>query len=119
MLTIDNYHVMIFLGRQERSKIMNEKLFTFFSGKVGGAEIDGREYAFCHPPKLEIDGIGELVVTCTAVDKEGNFYDLWWFQSACSRPLVKRIGKYEELPVKNIEEVISYLEQDRLLTRFL
>ena len=96
---------------------MNEKLFLLFSRKVGSAEIDGREYAFCYPPKLEVDGIGELVVTCTAVDRQGSFYGLWWFQSGSSRPLVKRIGMYEELPVKNLQEIVAYLEQDRLLTR--
>ena len=98
---------------------MNEKLFLYFSEKIGCTEIDGREYAFCHPLKLDIDKRG-VIVACTAIDKEGNFFDLWlpWTDFCLdnwSKPVVRRIGKYEELPVKNINEIISYLERRGLL----
>jgi hypothetical protein len=97
---------------------MNE--FLFFSQKIGSLKVDGREYAFCHPLKLENDGNRGFVVTCTVVDDEGNFYDLCWmpwadFSDNGGNPLIKRIGKYEELPVKNIEEIISYLERRSIL----
>lgn len=39
---------------------MSEKLFVFFSGKIGSLKVDGREYAFCHPLDLEIDEFGEF-----------------------------------------------------------
>lgn len=99
---------------------MNEKIFNFFSKKVGSARIEGREYAFCHPLLLEVDEKGGLLVTCTAVDKEGYFYNLWWLPWACfpaedwGNPVIKRVGKYEELPVKDAEELISYLEGRKL-----
>ena len=100
---------------------MNERLFLYFFGKIGSLKVDGREYAFCHPLKLENDGNRGLVVTCTAVDEEGNFYELYWLPWAdfCSddggKPVIKRIGKFEELPVKNVEEIISYLERRSIL----
>ena len=100
---------------------MNEKLFLYFSRKIGSLKIDGREYAFCHPLNLEINESGELGVTCTAVDEEGDFYDLWWrprpkfCADNWSKPVIKRIGKLEDLPVKNIEEIISYLERRSIL----
>ena len=100
---------------------MNEKLFLYFSRKIGSLKIDGSEYAFCHPLLLEVDEKGGLLVTCTVVDREGNFHELYWLPWAdfCSdnggKPLIKRIGKYEELPVKNIEEIISYLERRSIL----
>lgn len=99
---------------------MNEKLFLYFSRKIGSVTIDGHEYAFCHPLKLEIDEKGGHVVTCTTVDREGNFYDFCWFPWAdfCSddwgNPFVKKIGRYEELPVKDVGELISYLEGRKL-----
>lgn len=101
---------------------MNEKLFLYFSRKIGSLKVDGHEYAFCHPLDLEIDEFGELVAACTVVDEEGDFYDLWWSQSGCTyenlgKPVVKRIGKYEELPEKNIQKIKIYLEEDRLLRR--
>ena len=100
---------------------MNEKIFNFFSKKVGNAKIDGREYAFCHPLNLEIGEKGEVIVACTVVDRAGNFYDLCClpWTDFCSddwgNPVIKKIGKYEELPVKNIEEIISYLERRSIL----
>ena len=99
---------------------MNEKLFLYFSRKIGSLKIDEREYAFCHPLNLEISEKGEAIVTCTVVDDEGDFYDLYWlpwvdFSDNGGSPLIKRIGKYEELPVKNIEEIISYLERRSIL----
>lgn len=99
---------------------MNEKLFLHFSEKIGCTEVDGREYAFCHPLKLDIRNKGEVIVACTVVDKEGNFYDLWlsWTDFCLDNwgnPVIKRIGKYEELPVKNIQEIISYLERRGIL----
>ncbi len=94
---------------------MNEKLFLYFSEKIGNVKIDGRKYAFCHPLKLEIDERG-VIVAGTVVDKEGIFYDLWlpWADFCLDdwdKPVIKRIGKYEELPVKNIQEIISYLQR--------
>ncbi len=94
---------------------MNEKLFLYFSEKIGSVNIDGREYAYCNPMKLEINEKG-VIVAGTVVDKEGNFYDLWLlWEDFCldnwSKPVIKRIGKYEELPVKNIQEIISYLQR--------
>ncbi len=99
---------------------MNEKLFSYFSEKLGSAKIDGCEYAFCHPLRLEIDEKGGLLVTCTAVDREGNFYDLCWlpwadFSDNSGSPVLMRIGKFEELPVKYIEEIISYLERRSII----
>ena len=99
---------------------MNEKLFSYFSEKIGSAKIDGREYAFCHPLNLEIGDKGEAIVTCTVVDEEEDFYDLCWlpwadFSDNGGSPLIKRIGKYEDLPLKNIEEIISYLERRSIL----
>lgn len=99
---------------------MNEKLFLYFSRKIGSVTFDGHEYAFCHPLNLELNESGELGVTCTAVDEEGDFYDLYWlpwadFSDNGGNPLIKRIGKYEDLPVKNIEEIISYLERRSML----
>ncbi len=99
---------------------MNEKLFSYFSEKIGSAKIDGCEYAFCRPLNLEIKEKGEVIVACTAIDKEGNFYDLWlpWADFCLDdwgNPFVKKIGKYEELPTKNIEEIISYLERRSII----
>ena len=100
---------------------MNEKLFLYFSRKIGSVTFDGHEYAFCHPLNLELNESGELGVTCTAVDEEGDFYDLWWrprpkfCADNWSKPVIKRIGKLEDLPVKNIEEIISYLERRSIL----
>ena len=99
---------------------MNEKLFLYFSRKIGSLKVDGREYAFCHPLKLEINEKEEVIVTCTVVDDEGDFYDLCWlpwadFCDNSGSPVIKRIGKYEELPGKNIEEIISYLERRSIL----
>ena len=100
---------------------MNEKLFLYFSRKIGSVTFDGHEYAFCHPLNLEINESGELGVTCTAVDEEGDFYDLWWrprpkfCADNLSKSVIKRIGKLEDLPVKNIEEIISYLERRSIL----
>lgn len=99
---------------------MNEKLFLYFSRKIGNLKVDGREYAFCHPLNLEINEKGEAIVTCTVVDEEGDFYDLCWlpwadFSDNGGSPLIKRIGKYEDLPLKNIEEIISYLERRSIL----
>ncbi len=96
---------------------MNEKLFLYFSRKIGCLKVDGREYAYCHPMKLEINEKGDVIVACTVVDKEGNFYDLWlsWADFCLdNNPVIKRIGKYEELPVKNTDEIISYLERRKL-----
>ena len=96
---------------------MNEKLFLYFSRKIGSLKIDGHEYAFCHPLNLEINESGELGVTCTAVDMDGDFYDLWWLPRPkyCadnwSKAVIKRIGKYEELPEKIINKIGSYLEK--------
>lgn len=95
---------------------MSEKMFLFFCRKIGSLKVDGREYAFCHPLSLEINENRELGVACTAVDDEGNFYNLWWLQLGCSysdnwgKPLVKKIGKYQELPEKNIQKIKSYLD---------
>lgn len=99
---------------------MNEKIFNFFSKKVGSLKVDRCEYAFCHPLRLEVDEKGGHLVTCTAVDRAGNFYDLSWlpwadFSDNGGSPLIKRIGKYEDLPLKNIEEIISYLERRSIL----
>ena len=99
---------------------MNERPFLYFSRKIGSLKVGEREYAFCHPLKLENDGNGGLVVTCTVVDDEGDFYDLSWlpwadFSDNWGNPVIKRIGKLEELPVKNIEEIISYLERRNIL----
>lgn len=104
---------------------MNEKIFNFFSKKVGSLKVDGREYALCHPLNLEISEKGEVIVTCTAVDRVGNFYDLCWlpwadFSDNWGNPVIKknrkyiRVGKYERLLVKGIEELISYLERRKL-----
>lgn len=99
---------------------MNEKLFNFFSKKVGSTKIDGREYAFCHPLNLEIGEKGEVIVACTVVDCEGNFYDLCClpWTDFCSddwgNPVIRKIGTYEQLPVRNVEEIISYLERRKL-----
>ena len=99
---------------------MNKKLFLYFSEKIGNTKIDGREYAYCHPMKLEINEKGDVIVACTIVDKEGYFYDLWlsWADFCLDnwgKPVIKRIGKYEELPVKDIEEIISYFERRSIL----
>lgn len=99
---------------------MNKKLFLFFSKLIGNTKIDGREYAYCNPMKLEINEKRDVIVAGTVVDKEGNFYDLWLsWEDFCldnwGSPVIRRIGKYEELPVKDIEEIISYLERRRLL----
>lgn len=105
---------------------MNEKLFNFFSKKVGSAIIHENEFAFCHPLRLEVDERGGLLVTCTAVDREGNFYDFCWlpwadFSDNWGNPVIKRnrkyirVGKYERLLVKDIEEIISYLERRSIL----
>ena len=99
---------------------MNEKLFLYFSRKIGTVTIDGQEYAFCHPLKLDIRDKGEVIVACTAVDEEGDFYDLWlhWADYCLDnwgKLVIKRIGKIEELPVKNIDEIISYLERRNIL----
>ncbi len=98
---------------------MNEKLFLYFSQKIGSLKVDGREFAFCHPLKLETNEKGEAIVTCTVVDEEGDFYDLCWlpwadFNDNWGSPVIKRIGKLEDLPVRNIEKVISYLERRKL-----
>jgi len=104
---------------------MNEKLFLYFSRKIGSLKVDGREYAFCHPLRLEVDEKGGLLVTCTAVDRAGNFYDFYWlpwadFSDNWGNPVIKRnrkyirVGKYERLLVKDIEELISYLERRKL-----
>ena len=96
---------------------MNEKLFLYFSRKIGSVTFDGHEYAFCHPLNLEINESGELGVTCTAVDEVGNFYDLWWVPRPkyCadnwSKPVIKKIGKFTELPEKIINKIESYLEK--------
>jgi len=100
---------------------MNEKLFLYFSRKIGSLKVDGREYAFCNPLNLKISEKGEAIVTCTAVDREGNFYDFYWlpwadfYSNDWGNPFVKKIGKYEDLPLKNIEEIISYLERRSIL----
>lgn len=96
---------------------MSEKMFLFFCRKIGSLKVDGREYAFCHPLNLEVNESGELGVTCIAVDKNGDFYDLWWLPRPkfCtdnwSKPVIKRIGKYKELPEKNIQKIKSYLDR--------
>ena len=93
---------------------------------MGSAKIDGCEYAFCHPLRLEVDEKGEHLVTCTAVDRAGNFYDLSWlpwadFSDNWGNPVIKKIrkyikvGKYERLLVNDIEEIISYLERRSIL----
>ena len=99
---------------------MSEKLFLYFSRKIGTLKVGGREYAFCHPLKLETNEKEEVIVTCTVVDDEGEFYDLCWlpwadFSDNGGKPVIKKIGKYEELPVKNIGEIISYLERRSIL----
>lgn len=99
---------------------MNEKLFLYFSRKIGCLKVDGREYALCHPLNLEISEKGEVIVACTAIDRVGNFYDFCWLPWAdfCSddwgNPFVKKIGRYEELPVKDVDELISYLKGRKL-----
>jgi hypothetical protein len=95
---------------------MNEKLFLYFFRKIGSVTFNGHEYAFCHPMKLKINKKGDVIVACTVVDKEGNFYDLslsWvdYCLDNWGKLLIERIGKIEELPVKNIQEIISYLER--------
>lgn len=95
---------------------MKEKLFLYFSEIIGNTMIDGREYAFCYPMKLDIINKGDVIVACTVVDKEGNFYDLWLsWEDFCldnwGKLVIKRIGKIEELPVKTIQEIISYFER--------
>jgi hypothetical protein len=83
--------------------------FLFFSRKIGNLKIGGHEYAFCHPLDLEIDEFGEFRAVCTLVDEEGYYYDFWWYN--WGNPQVKRIGKYKELPEKNIQKIKSYLDR--------
>ena len=98
---------------------MNEKLFLYFSRKIGSLKVDGRKYAFCHPLNLELKENGELGVTCTAVDDVGDFYDLWWLPRPkfCAdnlgKPVIKRIGKFKELPEKIINKIESYLDKSK------
>ena len=103
-------------------KIMSE--FFFFSQKIGSLEVNGCEYAFCHPLNLTINERGGLEVACLGVDREGDYYELRWLPRGRSRDdldvsslVVKRIGKYEELSKKNRQKIESYLKRDKLLTR--
>ena len=88
---------------------MNEKLFLYFSRKIGSLKVDGREYAFCHPLDVEIDEFGEFRVVCTVVDEEGDFYDFWWYN--WGNPQFERIGCLQELPKENIQKIKSYLDR--------
>ena len=93
-----------------------EKLFIFFSRKLGSTMINGCEYAYCCPWNLEINESGELVVACTVVDREGNFYGLEWLQFGnenWGNPIVKKIGKFKELPEKIINKIDSYLNKKK------
>lgn len=99
---------------------MNEKLFLFFSELIGNTMINGHEYAFCYPMNLEINEKRDVIVACTVVDKEGNFYDLWlswedFVKDNWDNRVIKRIGKYKELPLKNIAGIIFYLERRGIL----
>lgn len=96
------------------SGFMDEKLFLFFFRKLGSTMIDGCEYAYCCPMNLEINENGELVIACTVVDRAGNFYSLEWLQFGndnWGNPIVKSIGKFQELPEKIINKIESYLEK--------
>lgn len=97
---------------------MNEKLFEFFSKKIGSVEIDERQYAFCHVPKLDVDGLGGLFVWCTLVDRKENFYEIVWLRSGDS-PIVKLIGGVQDLPLKNMQEMVAYLELEEMVIRKL
>ena len=99
-------------------------MFFFFSQKIGSLEVNGCEYAFCHPLNLVINECGGLEVACVGVDRNGDYYELRWGPRGRSRDdldvsrlFVKRIGKYEQLSRKNIQKIESYLKRDKLLTR--
>jgi hypothetical protein len=101
---------------------MNE--FFFFSQKIGSLEVDGREYAFCHPLSLAVNEYGRLEFACVGIDREGDYYELRWLPRGRSHDdldvsslVVKRIGKYEDLSKKNRQKIESYLKRDKLLTR--
>lgn len=93
---------------------MDDKLFLFFFRKLGSTTINGNEYAYCCPWNLEINENGELVVAGVIVDREGNFYNLEWLQFGnenWGNPVIKKIGKFKELPEKIINKIESYLEK--------
>jgi len=100
------------------------EMFFFFSQKIGSLEVNGCEYAFCHPLSLAVNEHGRLEFACVGVDRNGDYYGLRWVPRGRSRDdlddsslVVKRIGKYEELSRKNIQRIESYLKRDKLLTR--
>lgn len=94
---------------------MNERLFMYFSKKVGSVEIEGREYAFCHVPKLDVDGLGGLFAWATCVDMKENFYEFTWLRSS-DGVIVKLIGGVQDLPLKNMREIVAYLKLDKMIS---